>query len=303
MSSHTSAIFPIVSALATARDFGKAETDWRPNGPGAEEQSRYLPLLKILGEQTSKFSEEELRSIAADNAPAINSWLKENGFDIELQPFEDPNDFGVASIMSVLVSWKTAGVPAWVLHDGKEYDAARLERDVYFLKTEDSEHGIAYEHNIACIHCENGDKVYLTTADQPELTGLDLLEKVHGLSSRGRPCHDYEAVLFPQVLLDQEVDISFFKGMWFAGTGAAGDHGTLRVKEAKQQTKFKMNHKGAKAESAAAFGMAFECCFMPKPDLIIDKPFYVWMVRDGLDRPYFAGYIDTSDWKNPGEIK
>jgi hypothetical protein len=303
MSSKTSAIFPIVSALATARDFGKAETDWQPGGPGREEQLRYFPLLKSLGAQTGKFSEEELKSIASDDVDAINSWLKEAGFDIKLSPFEDVNDFGVASIMSVLVSWKTPGVEVTLTHNGKEHDAARVDGDVYFLKSEDSEHGVRYEHHIACIICENGDKVYMTVADESELTGLDLLEKLHGLSTNGRPCYDYEAVVFPQVLLDQEVDISFFEKMWFAGTGAAGAKGTLRVKEAKQQTKFKMNHKGAKAESAAAFGMAFECCMMPKPDLTIDKPFYVWMTRDGLDRPYFAGYIDTSDWKNPGEIK
>jgi hypothetical protein len=92
--------------------------------------------------------------------------------------------------------------------------------------------------------------------------------------------------------------------MAFLGTGVqTGRVGSYRIKQAKQQTKFKMNHIGAKAESAAAFGFAFECCSMPKPDLVIDKPFYAWMTRKGLDVPYFAGYIDTSDWKDPGELK
>jgi hypothetical protein len=137
-----------------------------------------------------------------------------------------------------------------------------------------------------------------------KLEGLDLLEKCKGISDKGGESYKWGGLVFPMVDLDQEVDIEFFLEMFFAGTGTkTGDKGYYKIKQAKQQTKFKMNHIGAKAESAAAFGFAFECVSMPKPDLVINKPFYAWMTRKGLDVPYFAGYIDTSDWKDPGELK
>lgn len=296
MSSKTAAIFPIVSALAQAREYGQARTEWTPDGGGAKEQERYLPWLSKLNEQVHLFSAEELKAVASANVEEINAFLKEGGFDITLDPFQNPNDFGTASIMSVLVKWKAPGEERWLSYNGEDVKAARLDDGVCFYRQD------GYEHPIARISTETGDKVYMTIADG-SLEGLDLLEKVNSLTDADDSTYEFDGVTFPMVLLDQEVDIEFFKGMYFVGTGAAGDSGMLRIAQAKQQTKFKMNHLGAKAESAAAFGMAFECCAMPKPEMVIDKPFYIWMTRPGMDMPYFAGYIDPADWKDPGEIK
>jgi hypothetical protein len=293
--SNTSAVFPIVRALQRAQEFGKAETGWTPNGPGAKMQERYIPLLASLEKQLHNFSPEELKAIASDDHEIINFWLKKNGFNIELEPFQDPESFGVASIMSVLVKWVTAGTETELDVDGKTYKAARLEENITFSEVNGNP--------VAHIQTQNGDEVHLMVADDTTLQGLDLLERCKGISDKRGESYKWGGLVFPFVDLDQEVDIKFFLGMGFEGTGAQGGKGRLAIMQAKQQTKFKMNHIGAKAESAAAFEMGLECCFMPKPDLVIDKPFYAWMTRQGLDVPYFAGYIDTSDWKDPGEIK
>jgi hypothetical protein len=111
-------------------------------------------------------------------------------------------------------------------------------------------------------------------------------------------------VIFPFVDHNAEVDISFFVDMWFKGVGVrTGTIGKYKVIEAKQQTKFAMNHIGAKAESAAAFAFALECIMASEPALVLNNTFYVWMTRDGMSAPYFAGCIDESDWKDPGELE
>jgi hypothetical protein len=291
----TSAVFPIVRALQRATEFGKAETGWTSKGPGAKMQERYIPLLASLEKQLHNFSPEELKAIASDDVDVINFWLKKHGFNIELGPFQDPESFGVASIMTVLVKWVTEGTETELEVGGKTYKAARLEDNISFSPVGDN--------TAVHIQTQNGDEVHLVIADDPTLEGLDLLEHCKGISDNRGESYKHGGVVFPFIDLDQEVDISHFLGMGFQGTGAQGGKGRLAIMQAKQQTKFKMNHLGAKAESAAAFEMALECAFMPKPDLVIDKPFYAWMTRKGLDVPYFAGYIDTSDWKDPGEIK
>lgn len=294
--SKTTAVFPIVRALSRAREFGKAESPWSSRGDGAKEQERYIPLLESLDAQCNLFSAEELKAIASDDVDVINFWLKKNGFDIELKPFTDPDDFGTAAIMSVLCKWKHPGEERHMYVDDDVLQGARLEEGVTYSRVE------GYEHPIAHIQTENGDVVHLCIADG-ELEGLDLIEKLKGFTDKGEDIREFDGLQFPKVSLDQEVDISFFEEMGFEGTGARGGKGRLKIKEAKQQTKFKMNHLGAKAESAAAFSMGLECCFVGKPDMIIDKPFFAWMTRPGLDVPYFAGYISKEDWKDPGEIK
>lgn len=294
--SNTSAVFPIVRALQAATEFGKATTGWSPRGEGAELQARYIPLLALLERQLQAFSPEELKAVASKDVDVINSFLKENGFDIALEPFQDEESFGVASVMSVLVKWMTAGEITELESLRKYYKAVLLKDDLQFTTVP------GHPHVIAHVKTQNGDVVHMTKADNMIGNHLDLLEKCKALGESGVANHQYDELVFPMVDLNQEVDISFFMEMNFQGTGADGGEGTLAIKQAKQQTKFQMNNIGAKAESAAAFEMALECCFMTQ-QLVLDEPFYVWMTRDGLDMPYFAGYINRDDWKDPGELK
>jgi hypothetical protein len=93
--------------------------------------------------------------------------------------------------------------------------------------------------------------------------------------------------------------------MYFFGvSNVTGESGRYRITQAKQQTKYKMNHKGALAKSAAAFGFSFECCVVrtPKPPMVVNQEFFVWITRPGMNLPIFTGYITKEDWKNPGDL-
>lgn len=41
---------------------------------------------------------------------------------------------------------------------------------------------------------------------------------------------------------------------------------------------------------------------LPKPDLVIDRPFLCWIERPGIPVPLFLGHITEEDWKSPGSL-
>lgn len=292
--SKTVALVPIVGALLEGLKVGNTKT---PYSAVNDLQKEFLEkFLKPFQNDLGKFSEEEFSCFSAFTADEINGWLKEKGFNIKLDPFVDPDDFGTASVMDVTVKWQYEGesenLP--VVDGCSTYykDGALVETGVVVTK---SAH---HEHQIAHIPCKNGDWFHVTIADK-EREGFDLLSYVTSLSD-GVESKDHNAVLYPMVDLDQEVDIEFFKYMNFDGVGRSGVAGNCRITQAKQQTMFKLNESGAKAKSAAAFGYCFESCVVKNNrPLVIDKPFFAWLTRDGMTFPYFAGYITDEDWKRP----
>lgn len=291
--SKTVAVYPIISAFAEAYRVGKAITPWWAVN---REQERYLENLKKWEAELSLLTPEELEVISSYDASDLNTWLKPKGFDITLKPFTGPDDFGTASVMKVLVKWITPGKKVWLTKGDQEYRAAKVEEDIYFTKSTD------YPHPVAHICTENGDVVHMTIAADISLEGLDLLAAVSSLTE-GNRIFNYDSVIFPMIDHNSEVDISFFVNMYFKGLRRSGPIGTCRVKEAKQQTKFSMTEIGAKAESAVAVSMCFESVCFSKPPMIVNDTFYVWMTRDGMSAPYFAGCIDSTDWKDPGDLE
>jgi hypothetical protein len=100
----------------------------------------------------------------------------------------------------------------------------------------------------------------------------------------------YSDAIVPMVDIDQEVDISWLVGMRMSDS--------MKISQARQQTKFQMNEKGAKVQSAAT--ICIEKCFRPKEFKICDS-FYLCIVRPGMKTPVFAAYIDKDSWKEPKE--
>lgn len=275
--SKTTALYSISAALHKAEEYTEAK-DWHSKN---NFQKEFLEKFFPKDSESQYFTPEELESIASTSTEEINSFLKERGFDLELGPIP-PNGFGTAGVMRVLVKWKEAGTKIKIFNqNGKEYPAAKLEDiAVYEVK--------GWPNLVAEIECENKDKVYLTKAEKnyfgfwflPE----QLLEK-NNYSGKG-----FYEVRFPFVDLNQMVDISFLQDMSLGSK--------FEIEEAIQQTKFRMNHFGAKAESAAAFSK----CVSETPSLIFNEPFLIWMTRPGLSMPYFVGYITEDDWKDLGDL-
>ncbi|MDO8599294.1 MAG: serpin family protein [bacterium] len=120
------------------------------------------------------------------------------------------------------------------------------------------------------------------------------------LSDSELDVHDeYDGVTFPMVSYDQQVDISWLRGLHTTGD----DELPAIIVQALQQTRFRMNDVGARAESAVAFGMTRSMSMeRPKPELIINEPFLCWIRRPNCRLPLFVGYFDTDSWKDPGSL-
>lgn len=287
--SSTCTIFPIVAALDKADDeLGKGRV-WHEKNPI---QKIFLPLFTSLRDVARGL--KEIQSICSKKAEVLNQFLADRGFQIKLDPFKEPTDFGTASVLDVLVEWLEEGHVTQITsgRDGKSvYPAVALTNSVTFAA--------ATGHNepIVVVHTKSGDTVCMTIGDR--LEGFDLLNKINTLRAGMTPNYDYNGVLFPQVDLDQEVDIDWLKQLWTN----AEDGYDYEVTQALQQTKFRMNEKGARAQSAVAVGISRCTSMQPvRPPVYIDKPFLVWIERPGLDQPLFTGWISEENWKVPKDL-
>ncbi len=93
--------------------------------------------------------------------------------------------------------------------------------------------------------------------------------------------------------LVQEVELGWLVGMHTDDGGAP-----YVVTYGAQQTKFRMDTRGARVESAAVAGVRFLSA--TPTDLVIDRPFFCWIERDGVRTPIMAAYVDQEHWADPG---
>jgi len=60
-----------------------------------------------------------------------------------------------------------------------------------------------------------------------------------------------------------------------------------------------MDEIGADVESAATIGFSGCSGATTYPSMVIDQPFLLWIVRDGMEIPYFVGHFNEEHWKRP----
>ena len=284
--SKTVVTYPIVAALVAAERIAGPDREWKPANP---KQRRFLTeFFEICRRERVS----EIQSLASWRAEEINKFLRERGFLIQLQPFAQ-NTFGVASILDLLVEWLQKGeVTKIETKTQKTFPGVRIkEENVSFFKA------IGHNEPIARLLTKSGDEVFMTMVGKIPAEDFDLVAKVEELSNNIRPNSEFGGLVFPMVDLDQKVDISWLRDLQtICSDGTPGI-----ITQALQQTKLKMNEVGARVQSAVAVAM-LKGISMHKPDHIINRPFLMWIERNGLEQPLFVGYITEEDWKNPGSL-
>ncbi len=283
--STTIVTYPVVAALKIAEEILGPDRVWNLTN---DMQRRFLSdFCAACWEEAQGIP--EIESIASFSADEINAFLREHGFTIQLVPWSPP-DFGVASVLDLLVEWIKAGEATVVTaDDGRQFPGVRIgNAGVQFFSAP------GHPDPIAGLETKSGDHGYMTMLDQPP-HGFDLVAKAQELTRNKQPSEDYGRLIFPMVDLNQEVDIS-----WLIGMSTCGDDGLPAiVAQALKQTKLRMNEVGARAESAVAIAFLRA---KPQPDHVINRPFLVWFERDGLSQPLFVGHITPDDWRNPGSL-
>lgn len=297
LTSVTATFTPIITALVKAEDILGPNRNWSAISPV---QTNFLEkyfskrdeIARVLA-NTSPENPLQVDSIASYAAEEINSFLASKGFNIALEPFTDPGEFGTASVMDVLVKWLHPGTSTnLVAADQQTYSAARLKRGVQLGISSISRTPVAY------IDTQHPDyRVGFTVPTAPISDAFDLVDFVEDIrKARLHPDFQHQGLVFPKVSLDQRVNIDWIKRM-----NTTGEDGLPAIiTQALQQTKYRMNEIGARAESAVALGVTRG--MSPAP-LVIDRPFVCWMEKAGISLPLFAGYINYADWKDPGSLE
>lgn len=282
----SSVMYPIVGALAEAdRELGPNRS-WRSVN---DRQGKFCSsIYPYCRNDLTKIP--ELVCQASRHDDVINHFLRENGFDIQLREFSE-GDFGVASVLRLLLDWKEAGEIIDVhLHSdsaNEKFAGVKLSSDIVTYHTV-----LAHGHPVAEIATKSDDKVYLTMVDEPVGDGEleDFATRIlRGLRENWRLTG---SLCFPMVDLNHRVDIS-----WLLGMHTTDESGVPAfIRQALQQTMFSMDHLGAVVRSAAA--MAISKGGPPKGH-VIDRPFVAIVTRPTVSRPLFIGYLDTPCWKQP----
>lgn len=287
--SKTQCVYPQVGCLVAAEEILGEYRVWNPVN---EKQKKFIKeVFNYCREEVKEMS--DLESMASWDVSAINNFLKEKRFDIQLDDFKQPGEFGAASVLDVLVHWLNKGKHIkWKTPKGKEFDAAKLSKDtVKFYEAE------GHPYPIAKLLTKEDDHVYMTVMDK-EPKQLDLISIASKLQkSCNNIYHQFNGLIFPCIDYDEKVDISWLKGMITYDK----DNREWFISQALQQTKLRMNEKGARAQSAAAVGVRLTAA-LPEEPYVIDKPFLTWFERHGLSNPLIVGYMTEKDWKRPASL-
>ncbi|MFC1644859.1 hypothetical protein ACFL08_02440 [Patescibacteria group bacterium] len=232
------------------------------------------------------FNEKELRAWVSDSAEEINKILKDEGFELQLRNLK-PGETAFLSILKILLKWLNPGIECTIQSPGdtKSYLGVEIEEGFQVINS------VKTDNPIICVNSENGDQVFMTIADE-ELKDFDLFEKIKLIhhNSHVRSCNT-STVRFPMVDFDQQPDISWLQGMKHPEA--------VNITRAMQQTKFKMNEKGALLESAAVI-VTYKCGPITQPTVItINQPFYLWIKRPRVSLPILCAYMDTDVWSKP----
>jgi len=296
--SQTSVCAPILKGLLAIEEHVKGlSSPWQTTNP---DQAAFLSQIYPYREELKALAPDELKVWAKETAQELNAILAEHGYEIRLRPWPaNEGSFGVVSILDCLAEWFIPGDVTEIMHKGDTYPAVDLRHRTHYWDSP------RHDHQLLGIEAQHGYEVWMTLADEP-LAGLDLIEKVqqirtsmHAVSRQGDKVH----ATFPMVTLCHEVNIE-----WLVGLSAQGNDGApVIITQALQETRFRMNEFGARAQSAV--GMGTMRGMTQTHNIVIDQPFYLWLVKDDQrgghteNFPIFAAYITPEDWSNPGDIK
>jgi hypothetical protein len=222
-----------------------------------------------------------MESFAAGEIEAVNQWLQDRGFTIQLTGQLPPGGFAVAAVLRLALSWKSAGVDTKIYANGNSYAGFRLARGYQIREWPE---GIA-----ASLETTSGFTVHLAMLEQGAVPRheVELMRTVHALmqclSGALVATSEFSAVEVPNVSIDLMPECGLV-GVHAATTDAV-------IAQAVVQHRFRLDRDGAVVEAAAAMAVTRG----GPTSLVFRDPFYAF-VTDSAGRSVFAAYVDTDAW-------
>lgn len=287
----TAVTYPMVSAILKADEFVE-----KSKGFTLSNEIQKMFVKEFYNPSLSDLSRmDEIESIAHIDANVINQWLKERGFNIQLEPF-GLGGFGVASMMDLLGKWAIKGKESTVVdEDGKQFPGIKMTN--YGLKF----YRIEGDSNLIIeLEVRTGDRVFLKM--EPEVpSGLEIVAFAEAIQEKmleiSPGAEGIDGLIFPKIDLDQKFALD-----WLLGFRIECEHENIpyfEIEQALQQTKLKMNEEGFRVKSAVAIGILAGSAMMRTEPYVINRPFLMWITRPQFAKPLFVGYLNKDVWRNP----
>lgn len=243
------------------------------------------------------FSEDELNGIASMNPEDVNLFLKENGFNIELEKQEGDGNVYIASMLNVILKWKQTPEIGKIRIKDKDFKSIKISNTKStIIKYEvDGQELFEIKQQGAndIIFIAKGDHLsgdcmekFKKTVRNPSNYIEKFKKMIRNPSddffiSADRKDYEYmTSICIPMVKYDEEIDISFLNGMRY---------NDLVIAQALQQTKFNLDENGCVVDSAVAISYCKRAILSDQK--VINEPFTMWILREGMFLPYFIGYF------------
>lgn len=270
--------YTMPAALA-AGDNLLGKQDWKANTSN-NEQVEWLEKYPQRAEIASSLS--EIESNATDVIDQHIGWLGKRGWSAAITN-GGRGDIYLASVLSAGGKWL---VPGTNYSDSKTNLKRAILKEV-FVSTTQKYARIRTE--------EEGLEFWIHEIGAPIIDSAGLRKAAYEMLRDvvDDPSTDIEegSLDFPMVNLKYRKAADYLIGL---------SSGPNQVTQADEGFELKMNHLAgrakAKAEVAVSRGIDM------KPHLIINNPFLVLVVKDGVEEPLFAAYVDRDSWRDPGEV-
>jgi hypothetical protein len=281
MKSQIQCFYPIVTTLKKIEEFVKENQEWITiNSNQKFFKKQFYDILKN-GDDIP-----EITSIANFDVKVINKFLKDFGFDIQLNGGNNKDFFYIASILMMFLTWETLNCEkSSFIYNKKQFQAVYSPTYQFVYTSEYSLHPI--------IGMTTTDKSYVyMTINEKKFTKNELIEWINDVH-KTIIYKEKAPVLFPMIECNKNINIHWLEGM----------HAKLRngrnisITKALQQIKFAMNEKGVKLESATAIGVSGCGKWTPIEPVTIDKPFVLWFQKFNTQKPLLYAQFNTDSWK------
>lgn len=213
----------------------------------------------------------------------------------------------VTGILDVLVKWAQEGYPEAITicrnRDWFEFPGVSIGNGGLTFYSSPG-----YPNTIACLNTQSDYQIYLTVANKA-LSGFELLDKIIAIHKKlTYPTEHYSGIRFPMTDLNHSPDISFFVGM----KALVGSIPQMPMKDtaivvtrSEQNNILRMDEVGARVRSKTNITtmiIGASVRDLPPPPLIIDEPFFAWLVKPGCNLPLFVAYVAEENWKKPASL-
>jgi len=293
-SSFAQSVWPINACLVTAeRSLLRSNGVWRHVN-----ETQEVFIREHLGVSRGG-PIDVVKSIASRSSCKIEAWLKQHGFELKIDMLEK-NEFGVASVLDVLLKWPQDAAEKSELNVNEtHYAGVWFKRGAKLFYTSGPDKPkkpiVKIPTDNECIN------VFLTMVEEPPIGEFGLVtyaRYLSGVNKQSMDLYDADGVIFPMIHLEEHLQLDWIKKMWTYDSAGF----PAWIKQAVQINRLRINEKGVRAQSAVRLEIPTMGSSTRRP-YTFNRPFLLWIEHDSSPEPLFSAWLNFDSWKDPLGLK